>query len=86
MTSGKNDHPPIVRAFGTVLREARLAAGLTQAKFADRAGMTARYVILLEKGQYQASISVLHDIARALDVSLAELMGRVEAALGEGRG
>ncbi|MCJ8140133.1 helix-turn-helix domain-containing protein [Falsirhodobacter halotolerans] len=86
MTSGKNDHPPIVGSFGSVLREARLAAGLTQAKLADRAGMSTRYVILLEQGQYQASITTLHDIARALDLSLAELMARVEAALGQGRG
>nr|WP_280517750.1 helix-turn-helix transcriptional regulator [Falsirhodobacter halotolerans] len=68
------------------MREARLAAGLTQAKLADRAGMSTRYVILLEQGQYQASITTLHDIARALDLSLAELMARVEAALGQGRG
>ncbi|MFJ1292654.1 helix-turn-helix domain-containing protein [Paracoccus yeei] len=81
MTTGRTDHPPIVQAFGTVLREARLAAGLTQAKFAERAGLSTRYVILLEKGQYQASISVLHDIARALDLSLTELMSRVDVAL-----
>jgi len=73
--------PPIVTALATVLREARHEADLTQGKLAERAGISMRYVALLEKGEYQPSITVLHGVATALDMPLSELIRRAEEVL-----
>ena len=55
-----------VEAFGTVLRERRLQAGLTQEQLAFEADIRRNYVSMLELGQNQPTLSMLFTLATAL--------------------
>jgi putative transcriptional regulator len=57
------------------LREARLAAGLTQRQLADRCGMGQPYVSALERGEHRPTTAILCRIADALGATI-ELTGR----------
>ncbi len=60
---------------GDVLRRLRGAKGLTQAELARRAKITDEYVSMLESGAKQnPSLAVLRRLAKALGVSVAELL------------
>ena len=56
------------------LKELRKAKGLTQAVLAKRAGVTLSYIGRLEIGRHDPQLSTLQKIAKALGVSLAELV------------
>lgn len=60
--------------FGRVLREARSAKGLTQEELAFRAGMSVPYLSDIERGRSSPSLTMLVDLAIALDMHLAELV------------
>tara|TARA_R110000787_G_scaffold271309_1_gene378460 strand:+ start:1284 stop:1463 length:180 start_codon:yes stop_codon:yes gene_type:complete len=56
------------------LRKLREAQGWSQEELADRAGLHRTYVSAVERGVRNLTLSVLERLARALEVSLAELM------------
>lgn len=68
-------------AFGAVLREQRNQQKLTQERLAETAGVSAYYVILLEGGKRQPSLSVLFRLADALGTTPDELVRRVRLRL-----
>jgi len=55
------------------LRRIRHDQKLTQEELADRAGLSARYVGAIERGDVSASVTVLGQIAEALGVEPGEL-------------
>lgn len=63
---------------GTVLRRRRLAAGLGQEAFADKAGLHRTHISLLERGLRMPTLEVVRKIAAALEVTMAEFIGEVE--------
>ena len=63
---------------GEELREARLAAGLTQEKLAFRARVHRTYISLLERNRKSPTIDVLIRLCRALNVSASKLIAKVE--------
>lgn len=65
--------------FGARLRARREALGLTQAKLAEHAGVTSNYVGVMERGLKLPTIDTLVKVAKALEVSPAELLGDVRA-------
>lgn len=65
-------------AFGRVLRERRLAAGLSQEKLALEAGIDRTFVSLLERGGRQPTLTTLWRLAAALGVTPADLVTGVE--------
>lgn len=65
-------------AFGLVVREIRLKAGLTQEQLGFEAGIRRTYVSILELGQQQPSLTTVFKLAQALDVTPAELIRQVE--------
>jgi predicted ATPase/transcriptional regulator with XRE-family HTH domain len=75
------DHPSDAPVFGDLLRQHRLAAGLTQEELAERAGMSARGISDLERGArshpYRATVRLLAD---ALGLSGAARSTFVRAA------
>lgn len=73
--------PQIITSLAVVIRRARHDAGLTQAKLAAGAGISLRYVTLLEKGEYQASITVLQNVANALGKPLWQMIRDAEAGV-----
>jgi len=56
------------------LRRIRHAKKLTQEELADRAGLSMRYVGAIERGDVSASVTVLGQIANALEVDAGELL------------
>jgi transcriptional regulator with XRE-family HTH domain len=67
--------------FGSVSRQRRLAAGLSQEELADRAGLHRTYISLLERGQRTPSIEVVRQLANGLDTTMTSLVGDLEAKL-----
>lgn len=65
--------------FGSAVRAARTAAGITQEDLADRAGLDRSYIGGIERGERNPTISVIEKIAAGLGLSLAELFSSCPA-------
>lgn len=63
------------QALGARIRSARLAKGWSQEDLAGVANLDRSYVGSLERGERNPSLATLLRIARALDVSVASLVG-----------
>lgn len=66
-------------AFGLVLRELRKRQALSQEELAHQADLERNYVSLLELGRNSASVKTIFKLAQALDVTVSEFMGLVDA-------
>ena len=62
------------KRLGKRLKHLRTVRGLSQEALAKQARITREYVNKLEAGRYDPTISVVQRLARALKVSLAELV------------
>jgi non-specific serine/threonine protein kinase len=73
--------PPVQPTFGALLRQYRLAAGVSQEALAERAGMSVQGLSALENGRRQAPYRhTVTLLARALGLSVAETSA-LEAAV-----
>lgn len=61
------------------LRRARHDKQLTQEELADRAGLSMRYVGAIERGDVSASVTVLGQIADALEMEPGDLLKKTTA-------
>ena len=68
-------------AFGRVLRQLRLEAGLTQEELGFEAELRRTYVSILELGQQQPSLTTILKLATALNCSGSSLVKLVETEL-----
>lgn len=68
---------PFLAQLGERVRALRARRGMTRKAVAAAAQVSERHLANLEYGVGNASILVLFDVAKALDVSLAELLGDV---------
>ncbi len=77
----------VMRSFGLVLREARIARGYSQEGLALDSDVDRSYVSLLERGVRQPSLLMIHALAGALGVRPHELVRKAEdpAPAGAGR-
>lgn len=75
----------VAAAFGDELRSRRKAAGLTQAVVAERAGVHAVTVSLLERGKRQPSLGVVLRLADALGDDVLDVVAEVRVRLGQGQ-
>jgi XRE family transcriptional regulator, regulator of sulfur utilization len=66
--------PTIALAFGTTVRAIRIAGGLAQEALAHRAGIERSHMGKIERGQHMPTLAITFKIAKALEVSAAELM------------
>ena len=71
----------VAQAFGKVLREVRLEAGLTQEQLGLEAGVRRTFVSLLELGEQQPTLTTIIKLAEALGTTPSELIARVEVIL-----
>ncbi|MGA3981382.1 helix-turn-helix domain-containing protein [Ralstonia nicotianae] len=67
-----------ITAFGQVVREARLAKGLSQERLAEMADLHRNFVSLVERGQSKIALDSLFSIADALGCPASELLSRTE--------
>jgi transcriptional regulator with XRE-family HTH domain len=66
------------KSFSHVLKQERLATGLSQEKFAEKVGLSMRSISLLETGKQQPTLSTLNCIAQALNIKTSELLQLIE--------
>lgn len=59
------------------LRRLRHAKGVTQEELAERAGLSARYIGAIERADVSASVTVIGQVADALEVEATELVRSV---------
>lgn len=63
-----------MKTFAKRIKDLRARRGMTQASLAKRAGLTLAYIGRLEIGWYDPQLSTLRKLAKALRVSVAELV------------
>ena len=67
------DEVTLLVKFGDRVRNARLALGLSQEKFAFECGLDRTYISSVERGKRNVSLINIYKIASALGTSPAEL-------------
>lgn len=65
--------------FGARLRECRKLAELTQEELGARAGVSYKYIGEIERGMKTPTVTVLQNIASALDVHASMLLSSISA-------
>ena len=68
----------LAEAFGFVVRELRIEAGLTQEQLGFEAGIRRTFVSVLELGQQQPTLTTIFKLAPALGVTPAALIELVD--------
>ena len=63
-----------LKRFGKRLRELRRHAGLSQEGFAERCALDRTYIGGIERGERNVSLRNIGVIARALDITISQLM------------
>ena len=69
----------LIDAFAKVLRQQRLARGLSQEELAHRAGVSMRYISLLESRQHQPSLSTTRGLCLGLGISMTDFVQEIES-------
>lgn len=62
------------RIVGENVRQARMAAGLSQEQLSERCGFSQQYLSGLERGRRNPTIVTLYELAQALGVSHVSLV------------
>ncbi|MDW5563346.1 MAG: helix-turn-helix transcriptional regulator [Methanomassiliicoccus sp.] len=57
----------------TTIKEHRARMGLTQEQLADKVGVRRETIVFLEKGKYNPSLRLAHDVASVLRVKIDDL-------------
>ena len=57
----------------TRIKEYRIRHNLTQEDLAKKVGVRRETIVFLEKGKYNPSLQLAHDVAKALKSSIEEL-------------
>lgn len=73
--------PTSAKAFGEVVRQARLDAGISQEALAYMANVERSYFGRVERGQSQPTLYVILKVSSALGFDAGTLVGMVEKAL-----
>lgn len=73
----KSFDPKVAQAFGAVVREARVEAGISQEALASMIGVERSYFGRIERGQSQPTLSVVLKVASALQRDAGEMISVV---------
>ena len=57
----------------TRIKELRARYGMTQEELARKVGVRRETILFLEKGKYNPSLKLAHDVAKALKTTIEEL-------------
>ena len=64
--------------FGSKLKCLRSQLGLSQEELASRAGLHRTYIGGIERGERNVSLANIYKLARAVDLSLGELLAGID--------
>ncbi|GAA4092646.1 helix-turn-helix transcriptional regulator [Mucilaginibacter panaciglaebae] len=67
-------HEELIKAFGNQVRQLRKQKGYTMQKLAEEAGIDTRQLSYIELGKVNTTISSIYVIAKALNISISELL------------
>src|SRR5581483_5135435 len=70
----------LLATIGRLVREARERRGMARKSLSQEAQVSERYLAQLEAGEANASVLLLRNVARALDMRLPELLGEREGS------
>ncbi|MFA6915661.1 MAG: helix-turn-helix transcriptional regulator [Parachlamydiales bacterium] len=70
----RTERTPLRVAFGKIVREKRLALGLSQEKLAEKADLHINYVGSVERGERNIALENIYALAYALNCSAKELI------------
>jgi len=68
------DRRDVLKRFGVRVRELRAARGFSQESFAAHCGLDRTYVGGIERGERNLALRNIEAIAKALDVTMSDLM------------
>ncbi|MDR1114296.1 MAG: helix-turn-helix domain-containing protein [Candidatus Margulisbacteria bacterium] len=71
-------HVAFLRKIGINIRQLREQKNLTLEELADLAGISYKYLQEVETAKYSFTVSVLHSVTKALNISLTEFFQKVE--------
>jgi transcriptional regulator with XRE-family HTH domain len=71
----------IDQAFGQAIRKYRLNLNLSQEDLAFRAGVHRTYISQIERGLKSPTLKVIWVLAKALEISMQELLHETETSL-----
>lgn len=63
----------ILVKFGTAIRKARIKAGLSQEKLAERANLHRTYIGMIERAEKNITLINIEKICKALDLSISQV-------------
>jgi transcriptional regulator with XRE-family HTH domain len=69
---------PLAKKFGLLVKSLRSEAGLSQEAFADLCNLHRTYVGSIERGEKTVSIETANKLARALNLTIAQLFLKLE--------
>lgn len=78
------DESDVLVRFGLRVRQLRREKGLSQEAFADRCGLDRTYMSGIERGRRNVSLRNIHVLARAFDLTIAELTQGIDRTLDHG--
>lgn len=64
----------VLKSFGDKVRQERLKRQLSQEEFAELVGLHRTYIGMVERGEKNITLKNIEKIAKALEISLDELM------------
>ena len=78
ISSPRHANDPVLVALGAAIRRCRLAKGVSQEELAHRSVIDRSYMSSIERGGQNPGIMSVVRIARAMDVTMTELMAEAE--------
>lgn len=72
------DNKLLAEEIGALIRQLRVAAGMSQEEFADRCGVHRTYIGSIERGEKAITVETARKIVNALGISLSQFFRRLE--------
>ena len=72
------DNKALAENVGALVRQLRVAAGMSQEEFADRCGVHRTYIGSIERGEKAITIETAQKIVEALNLSLSQFFQKLE--------
>ncbi|MGI8669413.1 MAG: helix-turn-helix domain-containing protein [Aridibacter sp.] len=67
-------NPDVLIKFGNRVRKERLERGLSQEKFAEKAGLHRTYIGMIERAEKNITLLNIEKIAKALEIPIGNLL------------